>query len=250
MSTPKKERVIYFVILGIKEVPNSRMDTAIHLSVPPINFCLLTKLPYEILISNLWEKSIQWKGWQQGRRVSIDDMGHWHWANVAAKVCPIPEFQCNCRKMPKTVASKMEAPVALCCWVAERGASTSYFQTQNATYGIKDGSTCGIVPVWQPRREVCPIAAAGAGSDFQAGCAHTSHIGRAVLWSFFRYTSHIGRTMLRSFFWYDSHAHHMFRSFPVGCTQNSRFIPFPGYFSLSKKEFLLFSLEGSIEGLS
>ena len=42
----------------------------------------------------------------------------------------------------------------------------------------------------------------------------------------------------------------MFRSFPVGYTQNSRFIPFPGYFSPSKKEFLLFSLEGSIEGLS
>ena len=61
----------------------------------------------------------------------------------------------------------------------------SDFQTQNATYGIKDGSTCGIVPVWQPRREVCPIAAAGPGSDFQAGCAHTSHIGRAMLRSFF-----------------------------------------------------------------
>ena len=163
-------------------------------------------------------------------------IGNEHWANVAAaKVCLIPEFQCNYKKMPKTVASKMEAPVAFCCWVAERGASTSYFQTQNVTYGIKHGSTCGIVPVWQPRREVCPIAAAGAGSDFQAGCAHTSHIGRA---------------MLRSFFWYNSHAHHMFRSFPVGCTQNSRFIPFPGYFSLSKKEFLLFPLEGSIEGLS
>ena len=113
-------------------------------------------------------------------------IGNEHWANVAAaKVCPIPEFQCNYRKMPKTVASKMEAPVAFCCWVAERGAPQPDFQTQNATYGIKDGSTCGIVVVWQPRREVCPIAAAGAGSDFQAGCAHTSHIGRAMLRSFF-----------------------------------------------------------------
>ena len=34
----------YFAILGIKEVANSRLDTTVHISVPSINFCLLTKL--------------------------------------------------------------------------------------------------------------------------------------------------------------------------------------------------------------
>ena len=62
MSTPKEERLIYFAILVIKDEANCRLDTTVHYSVPPINFCILTKKflgDIHLFLLNLWEKSPQ-----------------------------------------------------------------------------------------------------------------------------------------------------------------------------------------------